>query len=44
MIGCAQKIRMKLGANANVFDQFLDKPKRMHRRTYQSLRTRVLEA
>jgi hypothetical protein len=34
----AQKIRMRLGGNANVLDQFPEKPAHMHWRTYERLR------
>jgi hypothetical protein len=37
-IGKARKIRMKLGGDANVLDDFPQKPKGMHRRTYDRLR------
>jgi hypothetical protein len=37
-LGKAQKIRMGLGGSANIFDDFPDKPKRMHWRTYERLR------
>jgi hypothetical protein len=34
----ARKIRMQLGGSANMFDEFPDKPKHMHWRTYNRLR------
>jgi hypothetical protein len=34
----ARKIRMQLGGSANMFEEFPDKPKHMHWRTYNSLR------
>jgi hypothetical protein len=37
-LGKAQKIRMGLGGSANKFDDFPDKPKKMHWRTYERLR------
>lgn len=37
-LGKAQKIRMGLGGSANMFDDFPDKPKSMHWRTYERLR------
>jgi len=33
-LGKAQKIRMQLGGSGNMFDDFPQKPKGMHRRTY----------
>jgi hypothetical protein len=33
-----QKIRMRLGGSPNMFDQFPDKPKGMHWRTYERWR------
>jgi hypothetical protein len=35
----AQKIRMKLGGSSDIFESFPEKPKRMHWRTYHSLRS-----
>jgi len=43
-IGQAQKIRMRLGGSANVCESFPEKPKRMHWRTYLSLRSRAERA
>jgi hypothetical protein len=40
-IGQAQKIRMRLGANANLCEPFPEKPKGMHWRTYLRLRARA---
>jgi hypothetical protein len=37
-LGKAQKIRMQLGGSANMFEEFPDKPKHMHWRTYNRLR------
>jgi hypothetical protein len=37
-LGKARKIRMKMGGDANVLDDFPPKPKGMHRRTYARLR------
>lgn len=36
----SQKIRMGLGGSASMLDEFPDKPKGMHRRTYDRLRRR----
>ncbi len=36
-LGKAQKIRMQLGGSANMLDEFPDKPKGMHWRTYDRL-------
>jgi len=36
----AQKIRARLGGSLSTFDEFPDKPKRMHRRTYLRLKAR----
>jgi hypothetical protein len=36
----AQKIRARLAGSLSTFDEFPDKPKRMHRRTYLRLRAR----
>jgi hypothetical protein len=38
-LGKAQKIRMRLGGSANMLDTFPDKPKCMHWRTYERLRS-----
>ena len=43
-IGQAQKIRMRLGGSANLCMRFPEKPKRMHWRTYWSLRARAERA
>jgi hypothetical protein len=40
-IGQAQKIRMRLGGSADLCGSFPQKPKRMHWRTYLSLRARA---
>jgi hypothetical protein len=37
--GKAQKIRIRLGGNGDIFDAFPDKPKGMHWRTYDRLRS-----
>jgi hypothetical protein len=37
-LGKAQKIRMQLGGSGNMFDDFPQKPKGMHSRTYTRLR------
>jgi hypothetical protein len=37
-LGKAQKIRRRLGGSPNMFDEFPDKPKGMHWRTYDRLR------
>jgi hypothetical protein len=34
-----RKIRMRLGGNGDIFDAFPDKPKGMHWRTYDRLRS-----
>jgi hypothetical protein len=36
-LGKAQKIRMQLGGSVNMLEEFPDKPKGMHRRTYDRL-------
>ena len=37
-LGKSQKIRIRLGGNANMLEQFPDKPKGMHSRTYERWR------
>ena len=37
-LGKARKIRMQLGGNPNILEEFPDKPKGMHWRTYDRLR------
>jgi hypothetical protein len=37
-LGTAQKIRERLGGSPNMFDEFPDKPRGMHWRTYDRLR------
>src|SRR5262249_17717053 len=37
-LGKAQKIRLKLGGSPNMFEQFPDKPKGMHWKTYDRIR------
>ncbi|MGA8696338.1 MAG: hypothetical protein WB689_21350, partial [Xanthobacteraceae bacterium] len=36
-LGKAQRIRMRLGGTANMLDDFPEKPKGMHWRTYERL-------
>jgi hypothetical protein len=37
-LGKSQKIRMRLGGSPNIFEEFPDKPKGMHWRTYERWR------
>jgi len=39
----AQKIRKRLGASPDVLDEFIPKPKGMHRKTYDRLKHQALE-
>ena len=40
----AQKVRLRLGGDSDIFDEFPEKPKRMHWSTYDRLRTRAEKA